>query len=105
MIRRPPRSTLFPYTTLFRSHLPAIGDPSGRGCRSASLFGAITAFLLGMRKFSLRALSFTDCDLFWRAEQRGPHRESNAPTRPFPHPVPADGLQRWASHLLSVMSS
>src|SRR5947199_3448880 len=25
MIRRPPRSTLFPYTTLFRSHRPA-GD-------------------------------------------------------------------------------
>src|SRR2546426_6346089 len=26
MIRRPPRSTLFPYTTLFRSHrVPAIG--------------------------------------------------------------------------------
>src|SRR5256886_15078026 len=23
MIRRPPRSTLFPYTTLFRSHLPS----------------------------------------------------------------------------------
>src|SRR2546422_6637523 len=23
MIRRPPRSTLFPYTTLFRSHTPA----------------------------------------------------------------------------------
>src|SRR5437667_5562151 len=28
MIRRPPRSTLFPYTTLFRSS--SIGDPSGR---------------------------------------------------------------------------
>src|SRR5437667_8954700 len=26
MIRRPPRSTLFPYTTLFRSHLS--GDPA-----------------------------------------------------------------------------
>src|SRR5256885_12244079 len=26
MIRRPPRSTLFPYTTLFRSHLP-VGGP------------------------------------------------------------------------------
>src|SRR3712207_7966862 len=25
MIRRPPRSTLFPYTTLFRSHLRARG--------------------------------------------------------------------------------
>src|SRR2546422_7167125 len=37
MIRRPPRSTLFPYTTLFRSHGVAVrvvvgravGDPSG----------------------------------------------------------------------------
>src|SRR3712207_8976644 len=27
MIRRPPRSTLFPYTTLFRSHLPPLRDP------------------------------------------------------------------------------
>src|SRR2546422_2398878 len=26
MIRRPPRSTLFPYTTLFRSRLPAVGS-------------------------------------------------------------------------------
>src|SRR3712207_9219535 len=26
MIRRPPRSTLFPYTTLFRSELPVIQD-------------------------------------------------------------------------------
>src|SRR2546426_1979075 len=25
MIRRPPRSTLFPYTTLFRSLVPAVG--------------------------------------------------------------------------------
>src|SRR2546427_4418803 len=38
MIRRPPRSTLFPYTTLFRSlvrvaqgdgHFPPIGQPAG----------------------------------------------------------------------------
>src|SRR3989441_9476771 len=28
MIRRPPRSTLFPYTTLFRSHQPAV-DAAG----------------------------------------------------------------------------
>src|SRR3712207_8255854 len=26
MIRRPPRSTLFPYTTLFRSHLVPVAD-------------------------------------------------------------------------------
>src|SRR2546427_8388519 len=31
MIRRPPRSTLFPYTTLFRSLQPA-GDLLGEGC-------------------------------------------------------------------------
>src|SRR5260370_24453542 len=31
MIRRPPRSTLFPYTTLFRSRLSAAGFHSG--CR------------------------------------------------------------------------
>src|SRR5260221_8691098 len=28
MIRRPPRSTLFPYTTLFRSFCGHIGEPS-----------------------------------------------------------------------------
>src|SRR3712207_8551816 len=27
MIRRPPRSTLFPYTTLFRSELEHVGEP------------------------------------------------------------------------------
>src|SRR5256885_9328943 len=27
MIRRPPRSTLFPYTTLFRSHMPTPATP------------------------------------------------------------------------------
>src|SRR2546425_10094266 len=31
MIRRPPRSTLFPYTTLFRSH----EDHARRGCHAA----------------------------------------------------------------------
>src|SRR5256885_11842848 len=29
MIRRPPRSTLFPYTTLFRSAARAAQDPAG----------------------------------------------------------------------------
>src|SRR2546425_12260902 len=31
MIRRPPRSTLFPYTTLFRSHWVSILQPLRRG--------------------------------------------------------------------------
>src|SRR2546423_3927474 len=35
MIRRPPRSTLFPYTTLFRS-APAAPSPRRAGSRSAT---------------------------------------------------------------------
>src|SRR5436190_17637360 len=38
MIRRPPRSTLFPYTTLFRSRLAEVGEP--RLSRSALLDAA-----------------------------------------------------------------
>src|SRR6266567_8677348 len=38
MIRRPPRSTLFPYTTLFRARLrPAAGAASGLEPRAAHL--------------------------------------------------------------------
>src|SRR4029079_19820015 len=36
MIRRPPRSTLFPYTTLFRSPPDRHGPPSARACRTAA---------------------------------------------------------------------
>src|SRR2546430_12649945 len=41
MIRRPPRSTLFPYTTLFRSRSPGCSassapTPSSRSCTTAS---------------------------------------------------------------------
>src|SRR2546430_4935703 len=35
MIRRPPRSTLFPYTTLFRSHIEAALDGHGPGIAQA----------------------------------------------------------------------
>src|SRR3989454_6786918 len=36
MIRRPPRSTLFPYTTLFRSILHARDDEHPRGAREVA---------------------------------------------------------------------
>src|SRR5256885_10835269 len=39
MIRRPPRSTLFPYTTLFRS----VSDTVGTSGRRAERWGAATA--------------------------------------------------------------
>src|SRR2546422_5316701 len=41
MIRRPPRSTLFPYTTLFRSgHLGAVAGAGGPGGRALAGVGA-----------------------------------------------------------------
>src|SRR3712207_8554301 len=37
MIRRPPRSTLFPYTTLFRSDAGRLGERDGDGLEAAVL--------------------------------------------------------------------
>src|SRR5256885_11255049 len=37
MIRRPPRSTLFPYTTLFRSIEPGMPAPAGTGLSRRSM--------------------------------------------------------------------
>src|SRR6266496_5723125 len=39
MIRRPPRSTLFPYTTLFRSHRK--GRFAGAGCGGSKTLAAM----------------------------------------------------------------
>src|SRR5260221_1637037 len=47
MIRRPPRSTLFPYTTLFRSH-QALGDHALERSRQLAQHGG--ADFLGDRK-------------------------------------------------------
>src|SRR3712207_7904350 len=41
MIRRPPRSTLFPYTTLFRSVLRDIGRVLGPGIRAVGEDAAV----------------------------------------------------------------
>src|SRR5256884_7338556 len=61
MIRRPPRSTLFPYTTLFRSILarnPHPGDGVYRcrasGCRKQALKGFLT--LYQTERFMRRAI-------------------------------------------------
>src|SRR3712207_8690452 len=60
MIRRPPRSTLFPYTTLFRSHRlpgrggggeqhPGLGVALGGGTRRLGLAPPLVLAVLGVR--------------------------------------------------------
>src|SRR2546425_12523647 len=46
MIRRPPRSTLFPYTTLFRS---LVGSPAGVPPAVAAALGQGTTIAIGPR--------------------------------------------------------
>src|SRR2546426_3476209 len=46
MIRRPPRSTLFPYTTLFRS-LPVVGTVSLKGALRSELQPIVTREIAG----------------------------------------------------------
>src|SRR2546430_5531069 len=64
MIRRPPRSTLFPYTTLFRSKTTTAGRPV-----------ATRAILTAFSTASAPELSRTD---FWSAPRHG---ESSASLR------------------------
>src|SRR3712207_7453540 len=69
MIRRPPRSTLFPYTTLFRSAeaLLLLAGATGKGLRRAHVvlglfpqgLGALPQPLLGKPKVALRSEEHT----------------------------------------------
>src|SRR5256886_9240814 len=58
MIRRPPRSTLFPYTTLFRSRLRPIRGGAG-GRRPARAAGARSAGGPDRRPRAVGAMSIT----------------------------------------------
>src|SRR2546426_3527896 len=59
MIRRPPRSTLFPYTTLFRSHRHEVAVllERRRGLHADALRGAVGGAQLGMLGLELLQLA------------------------------------------------
>src|SRR2546429_8339998 len=66
MIRRPPRSTLFPYTTLFRSrsffYVVAVGDPDEFGERETELDVSAGQRREGqLRPFVLGRVSVDEC--------------------------------------------
>src|SRR2546429_3461204 len=63
MIRRPPRSTLFPYTTLFRSPASVRRVTTGRDSRS------IVTSLRNVRKMSSRVTPGADKQITRRSEE------------------------------------
>src|SRR2546422_1148649 len=65
MIRRPPRSTLFPYTTLFRSHRSLI---CCRSC-SASASPLVSLGVCAWSAGSTSASSMTNRNRFMRSEE------------------------------------
>src|SRR5258708_8942424 len=68
MIRRPPRSTLFPYTTLFRSGLPVRPQPRGKPV-------ALGEIAVGQRvpEFFRRGLDIGDIDKFRKNSRSEEH--------------------------------
>src|SRR5438445_2518393 len=101
MIRRPPRSTLFPYTTLFRSHYVLRIESYGLSQMSNGVFVfANFAGLAGALKFrseehtsELQSRQYLVCRLLLEKKKHDPHHA---------HPVPGVGL-RHISHLLSAL--
>src|SRR5256886_3633511 len=66
MIRRPPRSTLFPYTTLFRSHFVKMAH-------NGIEYGLMAAYAEGL-------------NILQHANAGKSHRETDAETTPLRHP-------------------
>src|SRR2546425_4428360 len=92
MIRRPPRSTLFPYTTLFRSRLAELGrEVDHRDVRRGHANGDAVELALEVRKderseehtSELQSLAYLVCRLLL---------EKKKSERSQPSPMPAHAL-------------
>src|SRR2546430_6396323 len=99
MIRRPPRSTLFPYTTLFRSERLANGERIRIGSADVMLSPGRHVYEITYRT-SRQLGFFSDHDeLYWNVNGNGwtfPFDRLSAEVR-LPAPVPA-GAPRPPAH-------
>src|SRR2546425_8530166 len=86
MIRRPPRSTLFPYTTLFRSH--SVSEWGGAGERLL-LGGQGTGIAKSAREKPVHDL-----------QSRAPHRVAGDPERSEEHTSELQSLAYLVCRLL-----
>src|SRR2546425_9767180 len=79
MIRRPPRSTLFPYTTLFRS-MVSIGGTHMKRMLALVGFGALLTFTLSRSEehtSELQSLAYLVCRLL--LEKKKNNRDKRRP--------------------------
>src|SRR5687767_15285708 len=95
MIRRPPRSTLFPYTTLFRSRvrpppvaaprLPAVQRVLDRAlsARAGDRFGSIAVLLARSEEHTseLQSLAYLVCRLLLEKKKQKTYRRSAVVTK------------------------
>src|SRR3989440_12925603 len=87
MIRRPPRSTLFPYTTLFRSLEPAIERLAARATPAAVSPGLAPGVSHGgftaadWKRMTAVGGFFSFASLVW-----GGYEQAGATAKPFPGP-------------------
>src|SRR2546422_1134077 len=70
MIRRPPRSTLFPYTTLFRS-------PEVLACAKVKLFSYHAMVLRSPVSRSVAARKPNSCSAFWVSDRKSTRLNSS----------------------------
>src|SRR3989441_735734 len=99
MIRRPPRSTLFPYTTLFRSHGPEVRRAERDGAEHVGDVAALPQVRLEDRPHLGRGLLRSEGRDAWLA-----HRVLSSPARPcksasvraaLRHPILNSSVAAW----------
>src|SRR2546425_7811339 len=101
MIRRPPRSTLFPYTTLFRSYYFARIADAGLGALEAIGLGADYAAHERRARSEehtseLQSLAYLVCRLLLEKKKRGKLPAFSRSPRPIPTgPGRAQGERPW----------
>src|SRR2546430_12246633 len=94
MIRRPPRSTLFPYTTLFRSPGPS-ETPRRTGWPLRAAVPTGTANRSEEHTSELQSQSNLVCRLLLEKKNNPDHQIRSTP-RIGQHLIRHDGLQRYA---------
>src|SRR5256885_5939368 len=92
MIRRPPRSTLFPYTTLFRStspHSGCAGRPEGRCAERQGLRLSTATHRSEEHTSELQSPCNLVCRLLLEKKNYSPTRGSRRASRRIPTPEPS----------------